>query len=451
MNKKLIRDYEDKLNNEKKKLDQYEKEFTNIHSRNDLVKLLQMKEALTDNIKQIARDLEELKSLITIDYSIEQINELQTTLDNVLNHVRIVETQGCTLPMRNSQLYGPRMNPQSYISQQMTNDYAQSFYRPQAFPENPYMPPNNLRLMNSSSNGTMPNYPHLIPSHGFQSTYPTGNNSLSLGSAVYLQQFFQSYSIPANYPGPQGLPQLSSYAIPNLQQLTQPTQQSQTDQSTVPISQLAIPQANSYAQPVLPEKRKKTPLTIVDPVSHKKVEVSTKQSTHTSTTTAIASELSPHIPHETCSTESTTTDSIISNSKLTTDKSKTQSQFDFRRQIAGKLADSSNVQTDNSYGDPILLVNEEINSYQSESESTLLDCVTKPTTTTIINHDKSQATPNQRLRYDRHELLRIRDSSGTFAIPLNLPDLNSVLSRCDNNNNPHYSYRDVEENTNEIE
>ncbi|CAF1195670.1 unnamed protein product [Rotaria sordida] len=359
----------------------------------------------------------------------DEIENVQSSLEKILKDTRQMIRSRYTLPMRNSQSYGPRMNPQSYINQQMTNDYTQSFYRSQAFPENPYMPP---------SNGTIPNYPHLIPSYGFQSTYPTGNTSLSLGSTVYQQQFFQSYSILANYPGPQGLPQLSPYAIPNLQQLTQPTQQLQTHQSTVPISQLAIPQANPYAQPVFPEKRKKTPLTIVDPVSHKKVEGSTKQSTYTSTTTAIASELSPHVPPETCSTESTTTDSIILNSKLTIDKSKTQSQVDFRRQIA----DSSNVQTDNFYGDSI---HEEINSNQSESESILLDCVTKPTTT-IINHDKSQATPKQRLRYDRHEVFRIRDSSGPFAIPLNLPDLNIVLSRRDNNN-PHYSYRNQRSNT----
>ncbi|CAF3768993.1 unnamed protein product [Rotaria sp. Silwood1] len=378
----------------------------------------------------------------------DEIENVQSSLEKVLKDMRQMISSRYTLPMRNSQPYGPRMNPSSYINQQMTNDYTQSFYLSQAFSENAYIPTNNLRLMNSSSNETMPNYPHLIPSNGFQSTYSTGNNSLSLGSTVYLQQFFQPYSIPANYPRPQGLPQLSPYAIPNLQQLTQLTQQSQTNRSTVPKFQLAIPQANPYAQPVLPEKRKKTPLTIVDPVSHKKVEVFTKQSTHTSMTTAIASELFPHIPHETCLTESTTTDSIISNSKLTIDKSQTQPQVDFQRQIADKPVDSSNVQTDNSYGDPILVANEEINSNQSESESTLLDCVAKPTTT-IINHDKSQAASNQRLRYNRHELLRIRDSSGPFAIPLNLPDLNSVLSRRDNNN-PHYSYRGQRSDTRRV-
>jgi hypothetical protein len=62
--------------------------------------------------------------------------------------------------------------------------------------------------------------------------------------------------------------------------------------------------------------------------------------------------------------------------------------------------------------------------------------VTPPQTPTpITNIEKSQPAsadaPNQRLRYDRHELLRIRDSSGTFPVPA-LPDLDIVLNRRDN-------------------
>jgi hypothetical protein len=62
--------------------------------------------------------------------------------------------------------------------------------------------------------------------------------------------------------------------------------------------------------------------------------------------------------------------------------------------------------------------------------------VTPPQTPTpITNNEKTQAAssdaPNQRLRYDRHELLRIRDSSGTFPVPA-LPDLDIVLNRRDN-------------------
>jgi len=67
-----------------------------------------------------------------------------------------------------------------------------------------------------------------------------------------------------------------------------------------------------------------------------------------------------------------------------------------------------------------------------------LECVTPPQTPTpITSLEKTQtipAAPNQRLRYDRHELLRIRDNSLSFPIP-QLPDLDIVVSNNNNNNN----------------
>lgn len=53
--------------------------------------------------------------------------------------------------------------------------------------------------------------------------------------------------------------------------------------------------------------------------------------------------------------------------------------------------------------------------------------------------EKCEAGPNQRLRYDRHELLRIRDSSAPFPIPQNLPDLDIVVNRRDNNRFTSYT------------
>ena len=52
---------------------------------------------------------------------------------------------------------------------------------------------------------------------------------------------------------------------------------------------------------------------------------------------------------------------------------------------------------------------------------------------------KGLAAPNQRLRYDRHELLRIRESSAAFPVP-QLPDLDIVVNRRENarfSNNPY--------------
>ncbi|CAF4927006.1 unnamed protein product, partial [Rotaria socialis] len=58
--------------------------------------------------------------------------------------------------------------------------------------------------------------------------------------------------------------------------------------------------------------------------------------------------------------------------------------------------------------------------------------ITSQQTLTPINNEKS-TSPNHRLHYDRHELLRIRDSSGPFPTPKNLPDLDIVITRRDDN------------------
>ncbi|CAF4721537.1 unnamed protein product, partial [Rotaria socialis] len=58
--------------------------------------------------------------------------------------------------------------------------------------------------------------------------------------------------------------------------------------------------------------------------------------------------------------------------------------------------------------------------------------ITSQQTLTPINNEKS-TSPNHRLHYDRHELLRIRDSSGPFPIPKNLSDLDIVIIRRDDN------------------
>ncbi len=73
-----------------------------------------------------------------------------------------------------------------------------------------------------------------------------------------------------------------------------------------------------------------------------------------------------------------------------------------------------------------------------------LECVTPPQTPTpVTSTEKLQSTaaPNQRLRYDRHELLRIRDSSSSLPIP-QLPDLDIVVNNNANNrrDNPRLSY-----------
>ncbi|CAF4479442.1 unnamed protein product, partial [Rotaria sp. Silwood2] len=227
-------------------------------------------------------------------------------------------------------------------------------------------------------------------------------------------------------------------------------QHTQIEQPTVSVSQPTIAQSMQQQNPYVPtvssgvtEKRKKNPLLIVDSVSHKLVEVS-GQSAHTTTTTPAAS--STIITSENRPIKSTTTDSVITNIKSTNYPHKTKTQADFLQQFE-RLQNSFNSQTNKS-NDPIPVLNKEINSNPPESQSTpplsettSLESVTprQTSTTIIINNAKSQALPKQRLRYDRNELLRIRENYGPFPIPQNLPELDIVLSRHDNNN-PHYSY-----------
>ncbi|CAF0862239.1 unnamed protein product [Rotaria sp. Silwood1] len=281
--------------------------------------------------------------------------------------------------LRNPQAYASRMNPQQYMNPQISNGYSQPFFVPQGFQQHSYMPTHNQRQMNPSQisiirppNENINAYPSFIPQNGYPPTYAPANNSLPPTQPVY-QQFYQTYQMPANYPtqpvppqmSNQGqIPQQSPYQIPSLQQqqqqqqqilTTQPTQHSQIDQSTVPTSQppivSTIQQPNLYPSAipsVATEKRKRNPLVIVDPVSHKPVELTT-QSTHTSTpaTTTTSSVSSTTATNENHPIESTTTDSVATTStKLTHDPNKTQIQADFRRQFAERLVDTSNIQTD---------------------------------------------------------------------------------------------------------
>ena len=77
------------------------------------------------------------------------------------------------------------------------------------------------------------------------------------------------------------------------------------------------------------------------------------------------------------------------------------------------------------------------------SATASLECVTPPQTPTPITPSEkvqSLQAPNQRLRYDRQELLRIRDSSSAFPIP-QLPNLDIIVSNLNNRReNPRSSY-----------
>lgn len=61
-----------------------------------------------------------------------------------------------------------------------------------------------------------------------------------------------------------------------------------------------------------------------------------------------------------------------------------------------------------------------------------LECFTPPQTPTVKSGPSLGLSTSQRLRYDRDELIRIRDSSSTLTIPANLPDLDIIINRREN-------------------
>ncbi|CAF5109782.1 unnamed protein product, partial [Rotaria sp. Silwood1] len=85
-------------------------------------------------------------------------------------------------------------------------------------------------------------------------------------------------------------------------------------------------------------------------------------------------------------------------------------------------------------------VNKRINATSLTSQVTPSQSTTT-TTIAIINDDKLQATFKQPLRYNRQELLRIRDNFAPLPMPKNLPNLSVVICRCDDNH-ARYSYAD---------
>jgi translation initiation factor 4G len=498
-----------------------------------------------------------------------------------------------TMPVRNPapQYGGPRIN-QQFINQQMPNGYPPPPYYPAHYlPAAPFVSTGAPRGSTPYIQLLRPSNENVVnPSHYIQSgAYPYAPTAPNMASPppMYPQQFFQpNFQMQPNY-GPiptQAMPnqqvppqqqQQQQYSIPT--GAPQPTQMYQTqptqhqpviDQSNVPTSQPSLPPTISSTHPYAqssastgqqPEKRQRKPLAIVDPVSHKALEVTTQSTSSASTSTNSSTTTTETRPTE------TTTDSTIVNPKPTNDPNKTQVQQDFRHQIAKLISDNPTTATDKNtnqlssssvappgsnddppgaaptkqhshkQSEPVVtqstssasssrsgsisrpksptndskssdqpqpaypgirtrtLTDDKINPKSTQDEkrersdsqkqqpqpeidetnnlqsttdeptvtkteeeifsnlpdvqptpplsaAASLECVTPPQTPTPVTiSEKAQSTaaaaaPNQRLRYDRHELLRIRDSSSALPIP-QLPDLDIVVNNNNNNNN----------------
>ncbi len=90
-NENLIGGYQNQLMGKQKTLDEQRTDFKGILSTNDHTNLLQANKRLTDSLKKIAEELNELISPIKIEYRIEGVNQLQPAVDASLKQARVVE------------------------------------------------------------------------------------------------------------------------------------------------------------------------------------------------------------------------------------------------------------------------------------------------------------------------------------------------------------------------
>ncbi|CAF1592091.1 unnamed protein product [Rotaria magnacalcarata] len=93
-NKEKLEKYQQNVTDATLKLEQYRKELENILVNNNYEMLLQSRENLTENIDQIEKDLEKLESSVEIRFTIENIDNLQTAVNDALKTVKIVQKQG---------------------------------------------------------------------------------------------------------------------------------------------------------------------------------------------------------------------------------------------------------------------------------------------------------------------------------------------------------------------
>ncbi|CAF1176047.1 unnamed protein product [Rotaria sp. Silwood1] len=350
------------------------------------------------------------------------------------------------LQVRSQAPYPPLMNLQPYMNQQMPYDYSQPFYVPSTFRQNFLMPTYNLQPMNPSaipimrsSNDKM-NYSYFMLQNENPTNPPENTNPPST-STVYTQLFFPTaYSMPTSHQASQVPPLMpnqsqSPWTISGSQQSTQipPTvQHSQIDQQLTLYPSTVASGHN--------EKQKNTPFVVIDPVSHKPVEIFAQSTTSTvlATTKSSVSTITT-VKHS--SNESTNTDSVVLDTKSTSDTNNIQKEVYSPRTYADMLVESSRTRKDES-DNRIPEVNKRINATSLTSQVTPSQSTTTTTTPiAIINDDKPQATPKQPLRYNRQELLRIRDIFAPLPMPQNLPNLSVVICRCDDNH-ARYSYAD---------
>ncbi|CAF0861618.1 unnamed protein product [Adineta steineri] len=90
-NKTLTESYLQQLILKQTIFSDHNRKFENILSTNDQMQLLEDKNSLTNYLQQLMTELRELKLSIKTGYRIEGVDQLQTSINNILKQARIVE------------------------------------------------------------------------------------------------------------------------------------------------------------------------------------------------------------------------------------------------------------------------------------------------------------------------------------------------------------------------
>ncbi|CAF1139485.1 unnamed protein product [Adineta steineri] len=90
-NKTSTESYWNQLNIKQKTFSDHNEKFENILSTNDHTQLLEDKKSLTNYLEQLTKELKELKLPIKTQYRVEGVDQLQTSIDNILKQACIIE------------------------------------------------------------------------------------------------------------------------------------------------------------------------------------------------------------------------------------------------------------------------------------------------------------------------------------------------------------------------
>ena len=119
--KKQIEEYEKRLQSEQQSSNVQSALFETLKSTGNNTKLLQLKQELVDYTNRTLKDLIALKPPTTTDYHIEELDQLQTLTENILQYGHFVEVPEHSNPQLVECIGNNQTNSMLYLSHQSLN------------------------------------------------------------------------------------------------------------------------------------------------------------------------------------------------------------------------------------------------------------------------------------------------------------------------------------------